>query len=116
MTDAEERKRRAARKQRARDRRKQADDDLDQVLRSPAGRRVLARVIYGFGALEALAFQADPALRDFQSGQRAVGHAVLGEVKRVNRDAWALLSQERIEAERIEPVEPVPEPEDDEDE
>lgn len=82
-------------------------DLFEKQLASEDGREFLALCIYEFGALKVLGFAGDPALRDFQQGQRAVGGALEREAFQCNRDNWALMETERTR--RLASVRPEPE-------
>jgi hypothetical protein len=87
------------------------DSALLAVASSTKGRELLEWLIYELGSLKSVGFNAEPALRDFLQGQRAVGHALEQRLMRVSRDDWAAMETARVE--RMRGEEPLPVPEDD---
>ena len=82
--------------------------DLQAVLSTPEGRRVLERLVFEFGALQEQTYHPDPHQRAFHDGQRAVGITLDRELYLTAQDGWARMHAERLERLRLVAIDPNP--------
>jgi len=82
--------------------------DVREVLESPAGRRVLERVLFEFGGLQAQSYASTELQLARDTGQRDVGCALDRELEQLAPEGWALMHAERIERRRAAPRDPKP--------
>jgi hypothetical protein len=73
---------------------RQADNDMKATLQSPAGRRVLMRLIDETGVF-LRSFTGDTETF-FREGRRSVGLDLIGAIERVDAGAFATLQQEAL--------------------
>lgn len=93
----------------------QRDEDLRAAMSTPAGRRLLFRIIDEVAGAHAASFSADALAMAFREGRRDVGLTLLREIQRVTpteavhlitdsfsarRDEQLLRDSERADAER----------------
>jgi hypothetical protein len=68
------------------------DDDFDNVIRSRAGRRVLASIIAGGDVPQP--FRTDPLETAFNLGLVSHSRALSDRLKAINLEAWMLMVRE----------------------
>jgi hypothetical protein len=71
--------------------------DLDEVLRSGAGRRVMARIVRS--GLDSPPFCSDPVTMGYNAGMQQIARDLDRWLKAVNLDAWLLMHREIAQAE-----------------
>lgn len=93
--------------------RSQRKADLVELAALPAGRRLLERLVFEFGGLQAQPHHPDPYQRAFNDGQRQVAIELDRELYLATQDGWALMHAERVERLRTVQLDPKPNKTDD---
>jgi len=75
--------------------RRTPDEDLDDVLRSGAGRRFLARLIRD--SLQDTTLGRSPEETAYNLGMASVGRTLDGRLRAINAEAWLLMQREMVE-------------------
>ena len=79
-----------------------ADEDLRQVLMTPAGKRVVWRIVTAVCGAFSDDFDLDARLHARNAGKRAVGLALVKEAQRVAPREYLEMARERINKELVE--------------
>lgn len=74
------------------------DNQLREVLSTPAGKALVWRLMTGVSGVFAQSFSSDLAIAGFNEGKRSVGLVLMREAQRVAPEAYLEMIRERITA------------------